>query len=289
MVSTIILTKNNVVNSDNNLFVYKFPTSIALSNHKISCGGVSMYYSWTNINSSTLANNTFTYTWTVAGALNTYTVTIPDGCYQISDINNYLQQTFIKNGHYLINSTGSYVYYAELIVSTTSYGIQVNTYLVPTSLPVGYTAPSGFAGYPTTSITPVLTFPSGFSSILGFPANTATTSSTTTTQSIISGVSGTVAGSVAPQVQPNPTVFFTCNFIQNSFGNPNNILYTVTPTVPITTQIVDRPFNYIWNPILKGTYNQLAITILGTNFTPIKNLDPNVAIILFIAENGENI
>ena len=86
-----------------------------------------------NINASPLANNTFTYTWIVGVTTTVYTVTIPDGLYEIAQINSYLQFRFIQNGTYLINSAGQNVYYAEFLVEPTRYAVNVVTYPVPTS------------------------------------------------------------------------------------------------------------------------------------------------------------
>jgi hypothetical protein len=53
----------------------------------IAVASTSMFYSWYNIFAA-LSNNTTT----------TYTVRIPDGIYNISDLNKHLQFTMINNG-----------------------------------------------------------------------------------------------------------------------------------------------------------------------------------------------
>jgi len=52
MTSTIVLNQNNLINNENNTFVYKFPNSVQFPNHQIAVQSISMYYSWTNINTS---------------------------------------------------------------------------------------------------------------------------------------------------------------------------------------------------------------------------------------------
>ena len=124
--NTIVLNSSNILaGSNNSTLVYNFPNSVTFDTHQIAVQSVSMYYSWTNINNITLQNNVFTYTWVVAGATTTYTVTIPTGLYEISDINSYLQFVFIQNGHYLINATGKYIYYAEFLVNPSQYSINI--------------------------------------------------------------------------------------------------------------------------------------------------------------------
>ena len=140
--NTIVLNQTNILaGSNNSTLVYNFPTSVRFDNHQIAVQSVNMYYSWTNINSTSLKNNTFTYTWVVAGTTTSYTVTIPNGLYEISDINSFLQYTFIQRGQYLINTTGQYVYYAEFLVNPNTYSVNIITYPVPTSLPTGWTLP----------------------------------------------------------------------------------------------------------------------------------------------------
>ena len=118
MVATIVLNQSNLLpNGNNNTFVYKFPNSVSFPNHEIAVQSINMYYAWSNINAAPLANTTFYYTWTVGTTVTTYPVIIPTGLYEIADINAYFQFTMIKNGTFLINGSGSYVYYAEMIVN----------------------------------------------------------------------------------------------------------------------------------------------------------------------------
>ena len=99
--NTIVLNQSNILaGSNNSTLVYNFPTSVRFENHQIAVQSVNMYYSWQNINSTSLKNNTFTYTWVVGSTTTTYTVSIPSGLYEISDINNYLQFVFIQAGQY---------------------------------------------------------------------------------------------------------------------------------------------------------------------------------------------
>ena len=161
MGKTIVINQDNIVDRDNNILEYSFPNSVQFSNHEIAVAQVNMYYSWTNINSTPLINNTFQYQWTVGSTTTTFDVVLPDGLYEVADINAYLQAEFIENGHYLKNADGDNVFYAEFVVNKTNYGVTLNTYPVPTSLPSGFTAPTqdaqstattaAFVGFPTTT------------------------------------------------------------------------------------------------------------------------------------------
>jgi len=281
MPSTITLTAANIVaDGFNSSLVYNFPNSIKFSDHSIAVSKIAMYYSWQNINAFPLANNTFQYQ-IVQGPLpaqTAVTVTIPDGVYEVSQLNEFLQFTFIAADFYLINDVGLNVYYAEFLVNPTLYAVQINTYPVPIALPAGWTAPAGFI-FPNATFNPVITINANFNKIVGFAAGFAT--------ALNSGV-GTIlssTSSVAPQVQPNPTVFISSSGIQNIYASPSSIIYSVTPTVAVGEQIVDSPNEYAFSKFLEGTYSDLRLRILGTDLNQLKILDPTMSITLLIRDN----
>jgi hypothetical protein len=284
-VSTIILNQSNIVNlnNGNNQLVFKFPNSVRLSNHALAVSNVSMFYSWYNI-SVALQNNTFQYTWSTDGTniSSIYDVVIPDGTYNISDINAFLQNEMINNGDYLVDASGNYVYYLDMVVNAVEYGIQLNSFAVPTALPSGWTNPAGLV-FPITSFTPQFIIPESFNKIIGYPANT------TFPQTITNLTNQSTISSVAPEVQPNPTLFITCSGIQNPYTIPSSIIYSITPNANVGDQIVFTPPQLIFNKILEGTYDRLALQILGSNLQPIQILDPNMTITLEIRNTQQDI
>jgi hypothetical protein len=281
MVNSIVFNSSNIINTDGyaNTLVYKFPNSVGFPNHEIAVQSVSMFYSWGNINAQVYSNNIFTYTWTSGATTTTYQVNIPNGLYEIIDINSFLQFTMIQNGTYLINSTGQYVYYAEMVVNPNRYAVQVNTFPVPASLPAGYTAPANFAGFPTTANThPVLVFPPNFNKIVGYAPNFSTTNPD------ISPTPTSYLSSVAPQVQPNPSIYLAISNIANKYAVPSSIIYSISPAVAFGEQIIDTPPQFGWNKLLAGTYNELRIQLLGQDLQPLPILDPNMTILLCLRD-----
>jgi len=282
---TIVFNQSNIVEGTNNTtLVYNFPNSVDLTGCEIAVSNINMYYSWDNINVN-FSNNTFTYGWTNnLGVTNTFTVTIPNGIWNISDINAYLQFTFIANGHYLVNASGQNVYYAEFLVNPNRYAIQVNTFPVPTSLPAGWTNPAGLL-FPPSTFNPLLTFPAKFNEIIGYAAGFATVINT--------GV-GTILSylsSVAPQVQPNSNLLINLSNIDNKYANPSSVIYSIAPSVGIGELIIEKPPELNFNKLLAGTYNQLRLTFTAPSFTPVFIRDPNMTIIMCIrdAPVGEDI
>ena len=284
--STIILNQNNLVASDstNSSFIYQFPSSVSFPNHKIAVQSITMYYSWINI-SAALGNNTFSYNWIVAGVPTTFTITIPDSLMEIRDINNLLQFTMIQNGHYLINSASQNVYYAEFLVNVNRYSVDINTFPVPTALPTGWSVPVAnpatgavaWGTFPASKFNPIITLPANFNLILGYTANFVTAQNTGV------GTNLTYNSSVAPQVQPNPTLFFSCGFVNNIYSNPNTVIYSITPNVAIGEQIIEKPPEFSWNNIV-GTTSYLNFNFRGRDQSLIKIIDPNMTIVLVIKE-----
>lgn len=295
----IVLTASNVVpDGNNNSFVYNFPNSVVLKDKFIAVSSVTMYYSWFNIQ-STKQNNTFSYTWTVGTTTTTYQVVIPDGLYNISDINSYLQWTMINNGTYLINNSGDYVYYAEMIINPNRYAVQLNTFKVPTSLPSGWSAPSNFVGYPTQTFNPIITFPQYFNNIVGYTAgftsngnvNNAYVPPTASKSNnyVTKDGAGTLSylSNTYPDVQPNSSIFLSISNLNNPYSQPSSIIYSITPTVAIGEQVIERPPNFMWNKMIDGTYNQIRVQFLGIDKQPIPLADPNLTIILSIRDKDE--
>lgn len=292
----IVLNQNNLVNDgQNNKLVYKFPNSILFKDKYIAVSSISMYYSWFNITSSFM-NNTFSYTWTSGATTTSYTITIPNGLYEISDINSYAQFIMIQNSTYWIDSSGNYLYPFDIEVNANRYAIQLNTYLIPTSLPVGASIPVGFPGWPTTTQNSVITFPTFFSTLVGYVSNFSSDANVSNAF-IPSGsyVSKTASGTISyisttsPQVQPNPSILFSLSNINNPYTQPSTIIYSITPSVAIGQQISEKPPNFMWNRMIDGTYNELRLTLLGSgNLSPVTLNDPSMTILLCIRDKDEN-
>jgi hypothetical protein len=300
----IVLNSTNLVqDGNNNKLIYRFPNSVQFKDNYIAVSSVSMYYSWFNI-SSALNNNKFYYTWYNAGGIisvngNPYfTVTIPDGLYEISQLNSYLQFCMIANGTYLLDSTtGQNVYYAEFLINPTRYAVQINTFQFPTALPVNFTLPSNWATYvgsfPTQTFNPSLILPASFNNIVGYSANFTTDPNLNNayvppagSQFISKNGSGTLSyiSTQAPNIQPNSSIYISVSNINNNYSQPSSIIYAVVPTVLPGELVVERPPQFMWNRLLDGTYNELRMTFLGTDLQPIKINDPSMTILLTIRD-----
>jgi hypothetical protein len=277
---TIVLNSTNIIpNGKNNTLVYNFPSSVDLTGAEIAISNITMYYSWQNI-SVELNNNTFSYVWVLGAVPTTFTVVIPDGQYEISDINSFFQFFMIQQGQYLVDDTGDNVYYAEIVVNPTQYAVQINTFAVPTVLPALWTNPAGLV-LPVVTFNPSLTFPLAFNEIVGFVAGFTT--------SINTGGGNTLSylSTITPQVQPNSALLIAISGIDNKYANPSSIIYSVAPSVGLGQLIIEKPAQFNFNRLLSGTYNQLRMQFVGTSLQPIVLKDPNMTIICVIKDQDD--
>ena len=291
---TLIINSTNLIqDGQNNKLVYKFPNSVFFKDSYISLSQAQLYYSWFNITSD-YQNNIIQYVWrNGAGVSTTYTVTIPNGLYEIATLNQLLQFTFITNGHYLVDSGGSNVYYAEFLVNPARYAVQINTFQFPTALPVGWTNPAAVP-FPPQTFNPSIILPANVNKIMGYVVNFTTDLNINnayvppTSDYVSKLANGTLSyiSTTAPNVQPNSSVIITVSNIDNQYAQPTGTCYTIVPSVGIGEVINEKPVNYIWNKLIPGTYNQLTIRLLGTDLNPITINDPSMCFVFVIKEGA---
>lgn len=147
------LLDNSAKNNGNNIFNFVFTGDVKTTNDsRISVVNFSVPFSWFNITAA-YKNNVFKYVWFDKSTVSVdfpaphggeiFTVTIPDGYYDLPTLNSYLQYAMIQNGHVLVDSSGNYVYYLDLQYNISTYDIEVNAYQLPNDLPAGWSKPTG--------------------------------------------------------------------------------------------------------------------------------------------------
>jgi hypothetical protein len=293
------MNSTNIVQDGlNNKLIYKFPNSVVLKDKYIAVSSISMYYSWFNI-TNTLGNNRFTFTWTAGAVTTVYNVVIPDGLWDVSALNNYIQFFCIQNSLYWTIAGVNY-YPFELLTNLNRYAVQLNTYYIPNALPAGATVPAGFPGWPTTAQNTVVSFPALFNQIVGYPSTfvsaanvggTATfgTPSASTNYASKDATTNTISylSNVAPDVQPNSSLLFNMSNINNPYTQPSGIIYSLNSNVPVGELITEKPPNFMWNKLIDGTYNELRLSFLSPTLQPVVVNDPNMTILLTIRDKDE--
>lgn len=284
---TLIINGENLVSGPyNDTYKYNFPIgSVEFKNDQVAVSAIYMYYSWFNITSATTGsmynNNVFQYVWYDNAGSSTYTVTLPDGYYEVSDINAYLQSQMVANGHYLLDSNGDYVYYLELVTNTTYYAVQFNSYPIPTSLPSGYTNPASIT-FPATATTPqiIISSTNNFKDVLGFDAGTYPSPTQTTNYSKLSDYT--------PQVSPVSSLILSCTLLNNRYAIPSTLLYSFSPAgVSFGSLINITPPEMSFVDIQDGSYTDFTIEFRDQSLNRIAINDTNLVIMLTIKDKYE--
>lgn len=272
MGKTIIINSSNIESGSNNTkLVYNFPSGgYTFKNDEIALQSLYQYFSIFNITSS-YANNSFSYTW--FDGLE-YVVNIPDGYYEISDLNTYFQSIMILNNHYLINSEEQYVYFLEFVVNATLYAVQINTY--PLDDTTTDTLPTGADwSIPSTSSYPSFNVNStAFGEVIGYEIGSFT--------------SGSSTSSKAPQVTPYSSILVSCSLVNNRAIIPSNILTSYTPLGTSIGSLFKFEPNYtLFSDIDDGQYTQITIEFRDQLGRALVIQDPNMLITLYLKKKNE--
>lgn len=286
---TIILNQNNVVpNTLNDTYTYRFPNgSVEFQNDQVSVASISIYFSWFNISSATTNsqynNNAYTYTWYDAGGATTYNVVMPDGFYEVVDLNAYLQREMVLNGHYLLDGAGQFIYYLELLVNQTYYGVQMNSFPIPTALPAGWSNPAGLT-FPAVATTPQITIPSNnnFGKVIGFDAGTY--------PAVVQATDFSKLSDFTPQITPINSLILSCTLLNNKYSNPNTLLYSFTTQgTPFGSLISIQVPQFAFVDIVDGSYTDFTIQFFDQNLNRIYINDSNIVVLLVIAKKEKYI
>jgi len=193
----------------------------------------------------------------------------------------------------MINTTsGACSYLASFSISAVKYAVEIQTF--PFVVPVGSTLADGFPPSQGFGLqwNPVLTFPSAINLILGFPIGFSTdansggllVSPTPSGGTISSNVIAYIS-TVTAQVQPNPSVLISCTGIRNKYSTAPILHAFTSAGTSFGNLIQDSVSSPAFSQLTSGTYNQIRIQFLGTNFLPLEMRDPNTTILLTIKEN----
>lgn len=267
----IVINNTNFVNA--NTYKIQLSSTIDLNDYAVAVGQAYVYYSWYNINAYPLNNNKFTLTIPKFGGSDTLNITIPDGAYNISDLNNFLQYTLIQGGYYITNNTtGVNTYYASFAISPTSYAVQFNTTPLPTSLPVGYT--SGGMTFPASAnqhYQLTIASTNNFKDIIGFNAGTYPASPT-------NAGNQTKSSDYTPNVNPISAVQMRLSCIYNPFSSNSQLLHVFNNRGVSIGNLIDASPNYEQFVPCVGAHRELTLSFYDQNGYVLNILDKNLTI-----------
>lgn len=258
-------------------FVYPFISGSfkILDGDEMCVSQITLPYSNFNVDNGFYQNAQFQIIWTIGATPTTYNITLPNGFYSVDDIQNYLEIFCIQNGLYLVNSSSQNVYYITLQTNVTYYGVQLTCFNVPTSLPVGWTQPINFAGYPTVSSTPqfVVTQPN-FGYLIGFSSGTY--------PSVVQATPFTVLSTLVPNATPVNSYIIRCSLVYNPVQAPSDILDSMPITSTFGSNINYNPTFEKLVKVRSGSYSSLVVEFLDQNLNPVPLRDPNALISLLL-------
>jgi hypothetical protein len=289
---TLVLNSTNVSNtSTNTSFKYNFINGgFQIKDMEMCVSSITLPYSFYNV-SSYYNNRTFSLTFPTAATTSTISITLPEGFYSVSDINSYIQQVCIDYGAYLIDATGNYVYYQQLVYNSTYYAVQLLLFAVPTTLPTGYSyATAGTSGsiytsaikLPTTAYTPrlVLASTGSISAIIGFKAGTTYPSAQTTTQQ-------SILSTLTPVGSTVNSIIMQCSLVHNPVSVPSDILDSMPiSSTSFGSNITYDPSFEKFITLSNGTFNNFTFSFRDQNLNEIYARDPNVSITLIIRKKN---
>lgn len=277
----IIINSTNAVVGSQNQFKINLSTIVDLSDYSVSVGSSFLYYSWYNINQSPLNNNRFQLTIPTSGASTVNTLTIPDGGYNISDLNNFLQFWFIQNGYFITTtSTGLNTYYGNFSISPTSYAVQYNSFPIPTSQPAGTT--SGGMTFPIAAnqhIQLTILSTNTFNQIVGYNAGTYPAIPTNTGNQ-------TKLSDFTPNVNPVSAVQMRLSCVYNIMSANSQLLHVFTNQGSGIGGIIDATPRFQQNVPCSGFHKELTLSLYDQLGNVLNLLDKNVIIKLIFQKNN---
>lgn len=333
-ISSIFINKalcTNVGNG-NNTFVFTFQRNVQTTDSsRISVSNFSVPYSWFNVTAA-LRNNQYKYVWYDGNSGSTdfpaptqpggavgvnggsvFTVTMPNGNYDVTTLNAYLQFAMIQNGHYLVDQNGNYVYFLEWEYNISLYRIQFNSFRLPNALPAGWSNPAGVISFVDTlgtgNIAPfynpkflLYNQPLGSSttslfSFLGYNPSPLTTLTSglvcrvlpsTANQSVLKI---SVLGDDAPQQTPDHSVCLSCSMVDNplrsSVTNQVSTFIVTTQNVNVSfgNDIVNSNFFTTWIPLLQNQqFRSLTFQLTAQDGTLLNLEDVDTSIELLLTD-----
>lgn len=258
-------------------YSYRFGRAVDFSEIDIALGSCSVYYSWRNVTSA-LNNNSFKIIHPTTAGNDTLTITLPDGGYEISDLNNYLRWYLVSNGYYIYNTTTlEQKVFAELRVNASTYSIEYVSYPCPTAIPAGWAAGASFS-VPATTRAPQLTILStnSFGVLIGYAAGNFPAA-----QQIVLTTSTSTLTPVLTEVL---NVLLTLDVVDNPFAPNSSVIHALSSAgVAYGHLITSEPTTLSFIPCQKSARQDIVVQFVDQNMLPLEMVDYDVVVKLILA------
>jgi len=282
----------------------------------------------TALGTGTGGNGTYTInqaaTYSSASATSTgvvRTITLTDGFYQLSDINNALWSDMKTAKIYYYNTnpnvisgftagteSSNIIYPISFSVNPNAYNNVITFQYIPTvssDVPLLFGTNTSYqnAQYPATTSTCQIIIPTGVTNIttnnignlLGFTSGAYPSTQTTKTYTAPATLANSYpppsigGNSLTAYSPPFPAIgsyvngiVIRCNLVDNAISSVNDILDSTTINTNFGSNILYQPVSDNWVKIKKGTYSSLTITFSDQNFNTLYMNDPNILLSLLI-------
>jgi hypothetical protein len=241
---TIVLTNTNAKTEEKSRLRLKLNGAMKLEDSFVCMSDLSMYYSWFNI-AEKYGNNKFQYK--RLSDSRTFDVVLPDGSYEVKDINDYLYHFMkLKNDakpdEKHITLTNNIIFYRVAIDVDDKYEL-----IIPAK---------------------------GLGEVLGF----------TKGQPI---KNNTVNGDSIPQLEKVETVLVHCNLVYNKYRNDTHLLYSFTPDEKFGSLLNIKPNFGQWRNCSKSAeVTEIEVWFTDQDNCPLDIQDPKISVELQIKDKS---
>jgi len=271
--SNITINGANSTVTDNSRFEYRLKGSMTLNDMEIALAKGTVFHSFLNVSSSVYKNTTLQYTWPNGAGMDTYTVTMPDGMYDIDNgIDGFIRNQMLLNKTYLVDNTGDPVYYMNIRANIIYYRCTLTSTPVPTVLPSGYSMPVGATWtLPTVAKTPQLIISgdnANTGKLIGFDVGSY--------PNVVQPSVYQVNGSLVPQINPQYEFNVCVSLVNLPYLNTiPNMIYNFTFTRPPGSQEPLVPYEKQFYSVTNGSYSEIIVTVVDQKGKPVLLRDPS--------------
>lgn len=250
--NTIVLTNSNAGTSNKHKLSLRLTNPMRLDDSFVCVSDISLYYSWPNIKSS-YNNNTFRYTRVSDNKI--VEVILPDGSYDIKDINNYLHHVMKLNGDkaddqhkYPIELYANHVYQRVTVQTKPNYILQI---------PID-----------------------GFGQVLGF-----TKPAQGSSKYEYIGPDMDQNGDSLPNIERVESVSVHCNLVNNKYQLENSLIYSFTPDKSFGHLLNIKPYFPYWRNARNNTdISEIQVWFTDQDNIPLDIEDPKIRVELQIKD-----
>ena len=275
-----IISINSTHYISNNLYRLRLPKSMEFKKgDKLSLYSFSMYNSFYNISQTQYQNTNITFTW-FDGTI--YNWTIPDGYYSLSDLNLWLQQQFILNKLYCVNSNNSQnIYFVQFQTNSVLYKAQIDLFYMPSATNAGLygyqVAPGATWTFPATNTMVRITINDNLKVYFG--------TSQTTFGNITPAQNMNYLSDFSPQISRVFSIYLGCNLITSDYNQIGNLFSQFPISASYGNLIKIESSIDALISIKEGIYSEISITLWTQDNTPLQFIDKGLTLFLIVETN----